>query len=273
MAYILKIKDLDGNWVDIPAIVGPKGEPGDVSAAQLEGRLEDFVLKTQLEEQLVDYTTEEAVDAKLTAKLPVHHINAVATVADTSEEAAQCMTWYNALGNRQAGRYVLITNGQYRFVDIYRATENYGVIMLTFYSATGANISYASVRNGSLDAFVKMSLDGHAHDDRYYTEEEVDEKIANIGTGGSAGMLREFDSGALAQSTYVYNGTKSKLYTVSVLSTSNIKYTCVIDYKHAKNGGPFYTPFGGITVSFTSSTVTFNIAGNSGTLFQICGYY
>lgn len=36
MAAILKIKDADGNWVDIPAIVGPQGLKGDDGSVNFE---------------------------------------------------------------------------------------------------------------------------------------------------------------------------------------------------------------------------------------------
>lgn len=35
---ILKIKDSQGNWVEIPAIIGPKGDTGDIGPQGPEGK-------------------------------------------------------------------------------------------------------------------------------------------------------------------------------------------------------------------------------------------
>lgn len=65
----------------------------------------------------------------------------------------------------------------------------------------------------------------------YYTAAEVDQKLANIGSGGSAGMCREFDSGVINATSYTWNGNASKFYTLH-LRGDGYNYSATIDYRH-----------------------------------------
>lgn len=75
MGNILRVKDANGNWIEIPALIGPKGEPGDVSIAQLEAHRGNKNVHVSAEEKhvwnekqnaLPDYIVEQGVNQNWT---------------------------------------------------------------------------------------------------------------------------------------------------------------------------------------------------------------
>lgn len=117
--HILKVRDEDGNWVDIPSIVGPQGEPGvpgEVTTAQLEAHTGDSEVHVSAEEKdvwngkqdaLTDYVTEQGTSG-------------VWTYRKWAGGAAECWCRYSTtvdLTNQMAGVYYCNTQGlAYPFV-------------------------------------------------------------------------------------------------------------------------------------------------------------
>lgn len=120
------------------------------------------------------------------------------------------------------------------------------------------------------------------------TADEINDIVNNASSSGSAGMVREFDSGAINTSTYTYEGKKSKFYIVTLYNTSSGYLTPVIvDYKrlttsnqsfysYLANGTTSAPSTVGVQVKKASSTgyPTFTRLGGSGDLIKgVCGYY
>lgn len=160
----------------------------------------------------------------------------------------------------------------------------------------------ASVPSGCTELTInEYSVDGHSHDERYYTEAEVDTKFgnyytatqvdtkfANVNSGGSAGMVREFQATVegmtIGATSWNYSGTSSKFYTITLqksLSGTRYYYPLTIDYKVLTSldtrvpfvvstiDGEFikveaYKNTGGINFEITTSGAGFT---------EICGYY
>lgn len=190
----------------------------------------------------------------------------------------QCIAWFNALDDSHFGRYVINKAGQVYFIEIYRATAGYGVIQSTIYHSTdGATVSYGAIYGGIFTGFNPVSFQNHNHDDRYYTEEEIDEKFANVSSGGSAGMLREF-SVENNTGSYTTTGNKSKFYIVT-LTVGGYAQSLTVDYKSvsATTGKirDFRVPDSQYTLRVTinsDDTVTFDL-GTAGTINHVTGYY
>lgn len=232
---------------------------------------------------------------ELPAEMLKYHYDGYAEIAaDNDAMADRCIAWFNALGDQHFGRYVLNKGGQIHFVEIYRATASYGVIKSTIYhTSDGADVSYGSVVEGKFTGFNHICWQNHNHDDRYYTEEEIDEKFSNVSGGGSAGMLREFESDVTAgaeiadEKTLEWQGNKSKFYTVTVkaLETGDTcYYTFTVDYKalsatigRLKLYQSFPTKKCYLEVFVDSEKhVHFEIGDDSDSnvfLYKVCGYY
>ena len=107
----------------------------------------------------------------------------------------------------------------------------------------------------------------------YYTSSETDQKFVPI---SSAGMCREFDTGAISVTEYTHPGTQSKIYTVLV-KVNGKDISCMVDYRQLRdsgNGVYYYLPdtIGSLWVKITDSGVTFKMTGPD-TIEHICGYY
>ena len=128
--------------------------------------------------------------------------------------------------------------------------------------------------------------------ENYYTAQQIDQKLANIGSGGSAGMCREFQATAegmiSGDTSWSYAGTASRLYTITVrrlIADTVYFYPLTVDYKVlSATKTPFRivtneASYATVNVHKNSSGVHFEIVSSGGTgattasFAEICGYY
>lgn len=157
---------------------------------------------------------------------------------------------------------------------------------------------------------------GHTHDDRYYqpggatvlTNQNWNQFVSVSG-GGSAGMVREFDSGYLYRDevkshTFSYNSNLSKFYTIMISNDTDYSETGTTDDLYPISGSvsattvdymaianviaarkslnrteecEVWVPTSGnsvkVTITISGTTVTFKVDPTKCRFVNICGYY
>ena len=148
--------------------------------------------------------------------------------------------------------------------------------------------------------FAGVSSSSHTHDDRYYTQSVIDSKLAGLSGGGSAGMVREFNSDSsgtfnTGKTEFTYDRNGAKIYTITVNInyneyndiTDSIYYSFVIDYMSVQSSGTYRTywlpsitvwgdtelkEFRGKSIMFYLESGGIRIKANNCTIVHVCGY-
>lgn len=205
---------------------------------------------------------------------------------------------------------------------LYNHSQGYAEVLATTY---GSEILH-KYRSGNVNGWqpiARMGLingtpasSGHNHDDKYYqpagatvlTNQNWNQYISTSG-GGSAGMVREFDSGYLYQDevkchTFSYNSNLSKFYTIMISNDTDYSETGTTDDLYPLSGSVSATtvdymaianviaarkslncteecevwiPTSGssvkVTITISGTTVTFKVDSTKCRFVNICGYY
>lgn len=144
-------------------------------------------------------------------------------------------------------------------ITLYRTTSNYGVAEARLYDPINGGISYCAntKANGVWMGWVDCSP--------------------------SAGMVREFNSGAInvaSGTTWTYNGNSSKIYVVTMqIGDTAYRHTFVVDWQAVnaasnKQIGYYSDAYDkrlGLVVNVSGTSVSFR--PSEGSIVNICGYY